>query len=162
MNQVLVLNFDYSPLNITTFQRGFNLVYKGKAEIVKSDEKSIFSGLKKAVRPVIIRLLKYITFHSKVYRISRSKIYRRDGHECVYCGSKKTLTLDHVIPKSRGGKNTWENLVTSCFKCNLKKADRTPEEAKMKMSHQPYIPSLMMDNHTLEGVWNDYQNSFFL
>lgn len=162
MGQVLVLNYDYSPLNVTTIQRGFKLVYKGKAEIIKSDINSIFSGVREYVRPLIIRLLKYITFHSKIYRISRAKIYKRDSHECVYCGSKKNLTLDHVIPKSRGGTNTWENLVTSCFKCNLKKGNRTPEEAKMKMSHEPFVPSLINDNYVLQGVWNEFQNSFFL
>lgn len=162
MSQVLVLNFDYSPLNITSIQRGFKLVYKGKAEIIKSDKNSILSGLKEYIRPLIIRLLKYITFHSKIYKISRSKIYKRDNHECVYCGSKKNLTLDHVIPKSRGGLNNWENLVTSCFKCNLKKGNRTPEEAKMKMNHEPFTPSLINDNYILQGVWNDFQNSFFL
>jgi 5-methylcytosine-specific restriction endonuclease McrA len=78
----------------------------------------------------------------------------------VYCGSKKSLTLDHVIPKSKGGMNTWENLVTSCFKCNLKKANRTPEEAKMKMSHKPFVPTIMNDNYSLQKVWDEFQKTF--
>ena len=142
MEQVLVLNYDYSPLNVTTIQRGFNLVYKGKAEIVKSDVKEIMSSTKKFVRPLIIRLLNYIKFHKRAYRANRTRIYKRDGYECVYCGSKKSLTLDHVIPKSKGGANTWENLVTSCFKCNLKKSARTPEEAKMKLFFIHWIKTL--------------------
>ena len=161
MEQVLVLNFDYSPLNVTTIQRGFNLVYKGKAEIVKSDIKELVSGVKRYVKPLIIRLLNYIKFHKRAYRANRTRIYKRDGYECVYCGSKKSLTLDHVIPKSRGGTNTWENLVTSCFSCNLKKANRTPEEAKMKMNHIPFVPSIMNDNYVLQNVWDDFQKTFF-
>ena len=70
------------------------------------------------------------------------------------------LTLDHVIPKSRGGKNDWTNLVTSCFKCNLKKADKTPEEAKMKMKHKPFAPTLVGENITIQKVWSEFQQTF--
>lgn len=160
MNNVLVLNFDYTPLNVTTIKRGFVLVDKGKAEIVKSDENPIVTGYKTYIRPVIIRLLKYIKFHTRTLRANRNRIYKRDGNQCVYCGSNKNLTLDHVIPKSRGGKNEWTNLVTSCFKCNLKKADRTPEEAKMFMKHKPYAPTLVGENVFLSQIWNDFQKSF--
>lgn len=160
MNQVLVLNYDYTPLNVTSVKRGFVLVDKGKAEIVKSDESPIVSGFKTYVRPVIIRLLKYIKHYTRMLRANRNRIYKRDGHTCVYCGSTRNLTLDHVIPKSRGGKNEWTNLVTSCQKCNLKKADRTPEEAKMSMKQKPFAPTLVNENITLSKIWNDFQKSF--
>ena len=157
---VLVLNADYTPLNVTTYKRGFNLVNKGKAEIVKSDETPILSGIKSYVRPVIIRLLNYIRYHTRTLRANRSRIYKRDGFECVYCGSSKNLTLDHVIPRSRGGTNEWTNLVTSCFKCNSKKGDKTPEEAKMKLKHQPFAPTLVSENATVHTLWNDFKKSF--
>lgn len=160
MSGVLVLNYDYTPLNVTTIRRGFVLVNKGKAEIVKSDESPIVAGFKTYVRPVIIRLLNYIKYHTRSLRANRNRIYKRDGHECVYCGSKKDLTLDHVMPKSRGGSNDWTNLVTSCFKCNLKKSNKTPEEAKMIMKQKPYAPTLINENVTLNKVWNDFQKSF--
>lgn len=160
MSHVLVLNYDFTPLNVTSVKRGFVLVDKGKAEIVKSDECPIVSGYKTYVRPVIIRLLRYITHYTRQLRANRNRIYKRDNYECVYCGSTRHLTLDHVIPKSRGGRNDWNNLVTSCQKCNLKKADRTPEEAKMKMRQKPYAPSLVNENVTLSKIWNDFQNSF--
>lgn len=160
MSQVLVLNYDYTPLNVTSIQRGFILVDKGKAEIVKSDENPIVSGYKTYVRPVIIRLLRYIKHFTRQLRANRNRIYKRDGYTCVYCGSHRNLTLDHVIPKSRGGSNSWTNLVTSCQKCNLKKADRTPEEAKMKMNQKPFIPTLVNENASLSKVWSDFQNSF--
>jgi len=160
MSGVLVLNYDYTPLNVTSFQRGFVLVDKGKAEIIRSDESPITSGYKKYVRPLIIRLLRYIRYHTKNIRPSRNRIYKRDDYECVYCGSSRNLTIDHVIPKSRGGTNEWTNLVTSCFKCNLKKADSTPEEAKMKMKHKPFAPTLIEENLKLKEVWSEYQNTF--
>ena len=78
----------------------------------------------------------------------------------MYCGSVKQLTLDHVIPKSRGGKNTWNNLVTCCFTCNLKKGNKTPDEAKMVMRTQPYTLNILTENGVLNKIWNDYQQSF--
>jgi len=160
MEEVLVLNFDYTPINVTSLKRGFNLVYKGKAEIIKSGVDDLISGVRKFVKPLIIRLLNYIRSYTRSYRPNRNRIYRRDNFECVYCGSNKNLTLDHVIPKSKGGKNSWENLVTSCFKCNLKKGNKTPDEAKMKMKHLPYVPTMIGENYTLRNVWEDFQKSF--
>ena len=159
MATVLVLNYDYTPLNVTSVHRGFVLVDKGKAEIVKSDDNPIVAGYKTYVRPLVIRLLKYIRHFTRTLRPNRNRIYKRDGHSCVYCGSSKNLTLDHVIPKSRGGTNDWTNLVTSCFKCNLKKANRTPEEAKMVMRQKPYIPTLIGDVN-MTKIWEDFNNSF--
>ena len=160
MSTVLVLNFDYTPLNVTSIRRGFVLVDKGKAEIVKSDETPISAGYNTYVRPLIIRLLKYIKHHVRTLRASRPRIYKRDNYECVYCGSKKDLTLDHVLPKSRGGGNDWTNLVTSCFKCNLKKGNKTPDEARMFMKQKPFVPTLIGENQSVQKVWNEYQKSF--
>lgn len=160
MRNVLVLNSDYTPLNITTPQRGFILVDKGKAEIIKADANPIICGFKTYIRPVIIRLLNYIRHHNKRLKINRNRVFKRDNYQCVYCGSRKELTLDHVIPKSRGGGNDWTNLVTSCSKCNVKKADRTPEEAKMKMTQKPFEPSLISENKSIQKIWDDFTSSF--
>ena len=161
MSNVLVLNYDYTPLNVTSIRRGFVLVDKGKAEIIKSDENPIVTGYKTFVRPLIIRLLNYIKHKTKTIRASRTRIYKRDNYQCVYCGSNKELTLDHVVPKSKGGGNEWTNLVTSCFKCNLKKGSKSPEEARMVMRQKPFVPTLVGENPKLQSVWNDYQKSFF-
>ena len=128
--------------------------------ILKTSQNPIITGMSELIRPLIIRLLNYIKFNPKNIKVNRTRVYKRDNYECVYCGSKKQLTLDHVIPKSRGGANTWENLVTSCFKCNLKKADRTPEEARMVMSQKPFAPTIANENVTLSKIWNDFQKSF--
>ena len=160
MEGVLVLNFDFTPLNVTSVRRGFILVDKGKAEIVKSDDNPISTGYKTYIRPVIIRLLNYIKHFSRGFRANRSRIYKRDNHECVYCGSKKDLTLDHVIPKSKGGSNEWTNLVTSCFKCNLKKGNKTPEEARMILRVKPTQPTFINDYDGLNNLWDAVNQSF--
>lgn len=160
MSGVLVLNYDYTPLNVTTTRRGFVLVDKGKAEVIKSDDNPITAGYQTYVRPVIIRLLHYIKHKIRHVRPNRMRIYKRDNHECVYCGSTKQLTLDHVIPKSRGGKNDWNNLVTCCFTCNLKKGNKTPDEAKMVMRTKPYVPNILTENSLLNKLWEEYQKSF--
>lgn len=144
MEKILVLNNDYTPINVTTLSRGFKLVFKGKAEVVHFDsDRPIVSSFKSFRRPTTIRLLRYIYLPYKKVPLSRFSIYRRDGHACVYCGSKNRLTLDHVLPKSRGGKNSWTNLVTCCSPCNLQKGDKTPQEAGMKMSQEPYRPNYL-------------------
>ncbi len=162
MNKVLVLNSDYTPINVTSVVRGFVLVSKGKAEILKSDENPIVAGYQKFVKPVIIRLLNYVKYRIKNLKINRSRLFKRDSSQCVYCGSKKNLTVDHVIPKSRGGDNSWTNLVTCCSPCNRKKGNKTPEEANMKLSIKPYEPALFSDiiNPTISDIWLEFQKIY--
>ena len=143
MQQVLVLNFDFTPLNVTSLQRGFILVNNGKAEIIEADSNPIVTTYKEYVRPLIIRLLRYINYRGNGMRVNRQKVFKRDEYQCVYCGSQKELTIDHVQPRSRGGRNTWTNLVTCCSKCNHKKGNKTPEEANMKLRRKPYEPTFV-------------------
>jgi len=161
MEKVLVLNSDYSPLNVTSLMRGFNLVSKGKAEILKQGEKPIDAGSFKFVRPLIIRLLNYVKYRVKNLRVNRARIYKRDSFQCVYCGSNKNLTIDHVLPKSRGGSNRWTNLVTCCGNCNRKKGDKTPHEAGMILRVKPYEPSLFSEifHNSVETLWKEFQES---
>lgn len=161
MKKVLVLNFDYSPLNITSVQRGFILVVNGKAEIIKSAHNPITTFTHTYVRPLIIRLLKYINYRGSGIRVNRHRVFKRDNNECVYCGNKKELTIDHVIPRSKGGKNTWDNLVTCCLKCNLKKGNKTPDEARMPLKRKPYQPNFVDEETTLYDVWNSFKQTFF-
>lgn len=162
MDKVLVLNSDYTPLNVTSVRKGFVLVIKGKAEVIKQDVENLTSSVAEFVKPLIIRLLKYVRFRTRGLKLNRKRIYKRDNNECVYCGSQRNLTIDHVIPRSRGGKNSWTNLVTCCRTCNLKKADKTPEEANMKMKFKPYEPNVFSSivSSDVEILWNDYQTSF--
>ena len=161
MSKVLVLNFDYTPLNVTSLQRGFVLVDKGKAEVIKSDDSPIYTTYTSYVRPLIIRLLKYINFRGRGFRVNRRGVFRRDKYECVYCGSSKELTIDHVIPRSRGGKNSWTNLVTCCQKCNLKKGNKTPDEARMSLKIKPVEPSYVSESVTISDAWEEMKKTFF-
>jgi len=105
--------------------------------------------------------LKFINFRNRGFRVNRNRIFRRDNHECVYCGSKRDLTIDHVLPRSRGGRNTWTNLTTCCQKCNLKKGDKTPEEARMQLRVKPYDPGYIAESSVIMEAWESLQNSFF-
>ena len=162
MNNVLVLNADYSPLNITSLQRGFVLVDKGKAEIIKKGENDIVTTIGNFVRPVIIRLLNFIRYRPKNIKVNRRRIFKRDNSTCQYCGSKKHLTIDHVMPRSRGGGNTWTNLVACCSGCNVYKGNRTPKEAGMKLLNKPYEPSIFSSvfYEEAEDIWNNFKKSF--
>jgi 5-methylcytosine-specific restriction endonuclease McrA len=163
MNQVLVLNSDFTPLNVTSLQKSVKLVLKGKAEVLKENIEKILTTSGEFVRPLIIRLLNYVKFRTKPIKISRHRIYARDNHHCVYCGSKKSLTIDHVIPRSKGGLNTWTNMVTSCFSCNVKKGDKSLEQSKMKLNSQPYEPQFFTEiaGRSLENVWETFKKDFF-
>jgi hypothetical protein len=162
MSGVLVLNSDYSPLNVTSLNRGFTLVYKGKAEVLKSADEPIVCGVKSFVRPLIIRLLNYVSFKRLRVRVNRQRILKRDNHSCVYCGNKRDLTIDHLIPKSKGGKNTWDNLVTCCISCNSKKGDKMLYETNMKLIKKPTEPTIFSDSvgQSLQKLWIEFQNSF--
>jgi CRISPR/Cas system Type II protein with McrA/HNH and RuvC-like nuclease domain len=162
MDKVLVLNADYTPLNVTSVRRGFVLVIKGKAEVLRQDAEKIVTTIGEFVRPLIIRLLNYVRFKNKPVKLNRKRVFKRDNNECVYCGGKKNLTIDHIMPRSRGGKNTWANLVTCCSSCNLKKGNRTPEEANMKMLYRVYEPTVFSSviSVDVEELWGDFQKSF--
>lgn len=139
--QVLVLNNDFTPMNVTDIIRGFNLVFKGKAEIIEHDEDNpIVEGDNVFKRPSVIRLLKYVVLPYKRIKATRDNIFKRDGHKCIYCDYNKDLTIDHVYPRSRGGDNSWENLATCCTRCNSNKGDRTIEEAGMTLITKPFRP----------------------
>lgn len=162
MTKVLVLNSDYTPLNVTNMRRGFILVMKGKAEIVKEDVNKIVTTIGEFAKPIIIRLLNYIGYRNKGIKVNRKRIMKRDGYACGYCKSKKNLTIDHIIPKSRGGKNTWDNLVTCCNRCNTIKDNKTPNEAGMTLKVKPYQPSIFSSviSDEVEVEWSLYKKSF--
>lgn len=125
---ILVPNSSYEPLHFTNWKRAIVLLFKDKARLISKR---------------VIRLVNYVKIPFTYGRDSyptRSLIYKRDDHECQYCGSKKDLTLDHVIPRSRGGQDTWENLVSCCTKCNLKKGNQLLSETNMVLNKTPRAP----------------------
>jgi 5-methylcytosine-specific restriction endonuclease McrA len=142
MQQVLVLNASFEPLNVCTVRRAHVLVFKGKAEVVEELRQPLRSATDTFPWPHVIRLVHYVRVPRAVKRkISRRALFARDGHKCVYCGSSGRLTLDHVVPRSRGGDSVWENVVTSCAPCNLRKGNRLPEEIEMRLRFTPRAPT---------------------
>lgn len=142
--KVLVLNADYSAISLCTVPKAFLLVYNNKAELLKDDHRVKLRTVSKAYPlPSVIKLNKYVNVPYKGVVLNRLNIFKRDGNQCVYCGNKRELTLDHVMPKSRGGLTNWDNLVAACKKCNGRKGDFTPEEAQMPMLRKPYKPTFV-------------------
>lgn len=161
MGKVLVLNASYEPLNITSWRRAVVLLIKGKAEQLENNERLIYTDFP---LPSVIRLRHYVRVPYKEIPLTRRNILERDRHTCQYCRYKgEQLTLDHVIPRSRGGGDSWENLVTACVRCNVKKGNRTPKEAQMNLRYPPRRPysSLQFElvKHTrgnLNQEWRKY------
>jgi 5-methylcytosine-specific restriction endonuclease McrA len=148
VNDVLVLNFTYEALNITSFQRAVKLIFCGKAEIVhRRDE---------------ILMLYYIKRPMQKVALTKKNVLLRDDYTCQYCNLKgeRMMTVDHVLPRSKGGASTWENLVCACMRCNNRKNNRTPEHANMRLKRKPkapkYIPWIRVKRNTLPGEWHQF------
>lgn len=151
LRPVLVLDAGYQAVNVVPVRRALALLATGRAVAVEQDEELSLRSEKSQIRcPLIIRL--FIAVAHRVYRslrvrFNKRNVFARDGHECQYCGAREDLTVDHVIPRSRrgpsypnGGPTNWENCVTACLPCNLRKGDRTPEEAQMMLRRRPSEP----------------------
>lgn len=143
--RVLVLNQDLNPISICTIQRAFLLVFLEKADLVsRCNGFSLRSVTRSFPMPSVIKLKNYVHIPYKNVVLTRQNIFKRDGFRCQYCGTSRDLTLDHVVPKAKGGKTTWVNLVTACKTCNARKGDFTPEEMGLTINRQPFKPSYLM------------------
>ncbi|MCU0396864.1 MAG: HNH endonuclease [Cyclobacteriaceae bacterium] len=141
-SRVLVLNQDFSPLMVCSVQRAFILVYLNKSEMIRTaNGHKLHSVTQSFPMPSVIRLNRYVRAPYKGVALTRQNIFKRDNFQCQYCGTGKELTLDHIIPSSRGGQHTWINLVTACKSCNTRKGDYTPDEANMPLMKKPHKPS---------------------
>ncbi len=141
MESVLVLNQNYEPLNVCNVRRAVVLVLRGKAEVLEHALGAMRTATHSVMLPSVIRLMHMIRRPRPKVRLTRKEIFARDGWACVYCGRQsRDLTLDHVMPRHRGGGHTWENLVSACKSCNHRKAGHTPGEAHMEMRGVPGAP----------------------
>jgi 5-methylcytosine-specific restriction endonuclease McrA len=137
---VLVLNATFEPINVTAVRRALVLMLKGVAQAEEHNHKEVHSATRNLRVPSVIRLLSYRHIPQQTRALSRKNILLRDRNTCQFCYRHfpaSELTLDHVVPRSRGGTSTWENLVACCYTCNNHKGDRTPEEAGLKLARRP-------------------------
>jgi 5-methylcytosine-specific restriction endonuclease McrA len=159
MRRVLVLNASYEPLNLVNVKRAVVLVLKNKAEIIEEREGHIHSERLVMPFPTVIRLSYYVNVPYRGVSLSRRAVFIRDRYTCQYCGGKAE-SIDHVIPRSRGGEHTWENVVAACRRCNARKMNKLPSEAGLKLKRKPVEPhdhiwifSLASDIHP---TWEPY------
>lgn len=146
MTNCVVLNGDFSFLNIVNWKRAVRLYFQGKCEVVKESDKPLrgVNGNVIMNMPLVVRLIKVIRM---VYKnrvpYTKKNVFVRDGHKCMYCGTTKAaLTIDHIIPISKGGKTCFDNCVAACRPCNAWKDDRKPSEAGMHLIRQPFSPTI--------------------
>lgn len=139
--EVLLLNSDFEPLNVCNMRRAMALILLGKADVLSHNEFYIGTSRGSLPAPSIVKMRYHVRRPLPQLRLSRHSVLARDGYTCQYCGSKgRELTIDHVVPRWMGGPHSWDNLVACCRKCNLKKGDKTPQQAKMKLATKPRRP----------------------
>ena len=139
MSDVLVLNFTYEALNVTSFQRAVKMIFAGKAEMLAGGDRVLASTSYEMRMPSIIRMLYYIRRPMQKVALTKKNVLIRDDHVCQYCGvrGERLMTVDHITPKSRGGPSTWENLVCACMRCNNRKNNRTPPKRTCRCAQAP-------------------------
>ena len=139
---VLVLNQNYEPLNVCNVRRAIVLVIDGKAEILETHDASVATATRQFPWPSVIRLIYMIRRPRPRVKLTRREVFIRDNYTCQYCGRQAgDLTIDHVVPRSRGGQHTWDNLVSACKTCNHRKGGKSLGEARMQLRTRPVEPS---------------------
>jgi 5-methylcytosine-specific restriction endonuclease McrA len=146
MHRVYVLNSGYECISSCSLNRALSLIEQKKAEVVKYAEDVIHTVSEIIQVPLIIKIFRFVRAYNRKMKYSNKLTWERDDYICQYCGKhitdKNDLTTDHVLPKSRGGKTTYENMTTACSYCNKKKNNRTPAEANMFPLRKPFKPSM--------------------
>ncbi|NJN83973.1 MAG: HNH endonuclease [Caldilineaceae bacterium] len=164
--QVLVLNASYEPLSLVSVRRAVVLLLREKAEMLEATQQMLRSTSRVMPVPLVIRLVKYVRLPHRKVPSTRTAIMLRDAYTCQYCGESPGrihLTVDHVVPRSRGGIHDWENLATACKRCNQKKGSHTPEEASMQLMRKPFEPSyvalVLLSNPMAAARWESLMGS---
>jgi 5-methylcytosine-specific restriction endonuclease McrA len=162
MSDCLLLNFTYEPLGVVDVARAVRLLFARKVEVVHAGAGKIRSVTAAFPLPSIVRLLYYVARRRKKVALTKKNVLLRDDYVCGYCATRggSTMTVDHVVPRSRGGRSAWENLVACCAGCNARKRDRTPDEARMPLRRVPreprFIPWIVVRRHTAPDEWGKY------
>jgi hypothetical protein len=158
--KVLLLNSSYQPITFCSMKKAITLMFLEKAEVVQNRNDMMIMGVSSNLScPSIIRLKEHRPLKIRV-QLNRKNILKRDGFKCVYCGSRSDLTIDHVVPKSKGGKTSWENLVTACNDCNNTKDNKLLHESGLVMKTKPRMPNriifLRQEVNKIEEDWKPY------
>jgi 5-methylcytosine-specific restriction endonuclease McrA len=165
MEQVLLLNITYEPLRVINWKKAITLLMLGKVEVVEEYSREVHSVSFTLRLPSVVRLLRLVKRPKTPVKFSRQNIYARDKYRCQYCGKQlpsEELTYDHVIPKYRGGRTEWKNIVTCCIPCNRRKGGRSPKEAKMRLIRKPMRPQwlpairITIGYREVPQTWRDY------
>ena len=167
--RTLVLNAGFEPMHMICWQRAICLVLTEKAEMVSGYSKKIRTVSREYTLPSVIRLRRYVQIYQRMrtIRCSRKNIFSRDNFRCQYCNIKVKgidATVDHVIPRSKGGASSWNNLVTACRKCNIKKGSKKPEQVGLKLRSKPKRPGfseiIRMQSGVEHHAWKDFLEIF--
>ena len=159
---MLVLNATYEPINVCTVRRAVVLLLKDKAEVLERADWELHSATHTIARPIVIRLVSYVRIPRDTHRrkITRRAVFARDDWTCQYCGARSNLTVDHVVPRSKGGASSWDNIVASCAPCNRRKGDSLPRQVGMRLRNQPRAPSphvfIQVASPTIPSAWRQY------
>lgn len=159
---VLVLNANYEPLNVCNIRRAIGLIFSGKAEMIENGRGYIQTVTAAYPKPSVIRIGYMVKRPRPRVRLSKREVFRRDNYTCQYCGTRSgRMTLDHVVPRHVGGRHTWDNLVTACASCNLRKGGRSLEQAPMDLRRPPQEPRAsalyLYGNHLPDNrTWRQY------
>ncbi|MGB0909992.1 MAG: HNH endonuclease [Nitrospirales bacterium] len=167
MEMTLLLNATYEPLRVVGWQKAITLLWQGKVEVLEFHERDVRGVSISFKLPSVMRLLKMVKLRRNYHAVkfSRINIFTRDNYTCQYCEKPfrtEELTFDHVMPIAKGGKKTWENIVTACWRCNNRKSGRLPHEASMKLLKKPVKPrwtprlTLMIGIRNAPESWRDY------
>ncbi len=165
VQDTLLLDQGYQPLRVIPWQRAICMNFLGKVELVAAHDRPVRTVTREFPAPAVVRLLGPYRPQQYIVRFSREGVHVRDRFTCQYCGdrpARRELTLDHVVPRHRGGPTSWENIVTACSDCNLRKGGRTPEEANMRLPGPPTRPRWMPPTRTALGLedvprpWRDW------
>lgn len=155
MRPVLQLNAAFEPVRIISMKKSLTLVTKGKAIVVLATGREVYPGI---YAPSVIRLLTYKHIPIRLRVLSNRNIHLRDGFRCAYCGRRcgaQEVSIDHIVPRSRGGADSWDNQITACRRCNHKKADRTPEEAGMPLLYWPLPRTIHTSRFVLRSLGSE-------
>lgn len=172
MSRVLLLNSAYVPHKILSWEHAIVMIYTSKVDVIETTDEVIYRNGDNVVKmPSVIRLVKPIEGMKRAVKFSRVNVFTRDNFRCCYCGSPKRmseLNYDHVMPRHMGGRTVWENIVAACYPCNSKKANRTPEQAGMRLLKKPYKPKSLpimgprFDARDIPPEWAAWVRAFFV